>query len=121
MNVPNCVAFFYILHCTCLNGIYFSLEYGVDPRLKLCLLLEPHLYIQASMPSWVLDLSMYWIRPPLIFVLNPFCHSHLSGNLTVNGLWFTISISSCKGGQLNGPHFLADEIFCEELPEVQNV
>jgi len=39
----------------------------------------------------------------------------------VNGLWFAISVSSCQGGQLIDPDFLADEFFCEELPEVQNV
>jgi hypothetical protein len=111
INVYNYVTFFYILRYTCLNGIYFSLEYSVDPKPKLHLLHEPHLYTQTSMPSLVLDLSMYQVRPTLIFGLNPFCHSHLSGNLTVNGLWFAISVSSCQGGQLIGPNFLADEFF----------
>jgi len=48
--------------------------------------LEPHLYIPEPEPLLVLDLSMYQTRPHLIFGVNTFCHSHLLGNLTVNGL-----------------------------------
>ena len=35
VDVPTCVALFYILHYTSLNGIYFSLEYcGVKPKIE---------------------------------------------------------------------------------------
>jgi hypothetical protein len=35
-DVPICVVFFYILHYMCLNGIYFSQEYGgVDHNVNI--------------------------------------------------------------------------------------
>ena len=85
MAASTCVALRYIS----LNGMYFSWEHcGLAPRLKLCHLLKPHLYTPALMPLSVLDLSIYQTRPPLLSGLSPFCHSHLAGNLTVNGLWY---------------------------------
>jgi hypothetical protein len=54
--------------------------------LKLCPLLSPVCTSQLQCLHWS------WTHPnqtilPLLYGLNPFCHSHLSGNLTVNGLW----------------------------------
>jgi hypothetical protein len=60
----------------------------LSPRLKLFQLLKPHLYTLAPVPILVLDPSVYQTRPPLLSGLNLFCHSHLSRNLTVNGLWY---------------------------------
>jgi hypothetical protein len=46
---------------------------------------------------------MYHIRPPLIFGVKPFCHSHFSGKLTVKGLCYTylnimLSVHICRMG-----------------------
>ena len=65
-----------------------------SPRLQPCLLLNPHSYTPAVVPLLVLDLSIYQTRP---------CHSHLAGNLTINGLWYAclstiLSDLSCKMG-----------------------
>jgi len=54
-------------------------------RLKMCSL-EPTLYNPEPMPLLVLDLSVYQTRPFLLSGLNLFYNSHLSGNLTINGL-----------------------------------
>jgi hypothetical protein len=42
----------------------------------------------STVPLLVLDPSVYQTRPPLSSGWKPFCHSHLSGNLTMNGLWY---------------------------------
>ena len=59
-----------------------------SPWLQLCPLLEPHIYLWAPVPLLVLDPSLYQTRPCLLSQLNPFCHLHFSGNLTMNGLWY---------------------------------
>jgi hypothetical protein len=74
-----------------------------SPRLKLCPLLKPDLYTPAPVPLLVLYPPVYQIRPPLLSGLNLFCHSHLSGNLTVNGLCYTylgsiLSDTICRVG-----------------------
>ena len=82
-----CVSHFHILPYTCLNGIFFGLEYcGVEPKVEVVPPSQkPHLYTQAPVPFLVLGLSLYSTRPPVISGLR--LHAHLSGNLTVNGLW----------------------------------
>jgi hypothetical protein len=68
-----------------------------SPRLKLCPLLSSICSPQHQCLHWS------WTHPnqttpPLLSGLNPFCHSHLSGNLTVNGLWYAyliVSLSAC--------------------------
>jgi len=96
---------FYILHYTCLNGVYFGLKYCVvcSPRLKQCSLLEPHQYTPTPVPLLVLDLSMYQTRPPLMFGVKPFCHSHFSGEMTVNGLCYTYLSQSTSVGWIHAP------------------
>jgi hypothetical protein len=48
--------------------------HGVEPK------------VEAVPPSWAPFINP---SPSLLPELNPFCHSHLSGSLTVNGLWCT--------------------------------
>jgi len=60
-------------------------------RLKVCPLLSPTCSPQHQCLHWS------WTQPnqtaaPLLSGLNPFCHSHLSDNLTVNGLWYAYLI-----------------------------
>jgi len=55
------------------------------------------------MPLLVLDLSVYQTRPLLLSGLNLFYHSHLPGNLTINGLWYAylqsiLSDTICRMG-----------------------
>ena len=69
-------------HISAWNTVVWS------PWLKLCPLLEPHLYLWAAVPLLVLDPSAYQTRPCLLSRFNPFCHLRFSGNLTVNGLWY---------------------------------
>ena len=56
---------------------YFSAWNTVvwNPRLNLCLRLEPHLYTLLSVPLLTSDGSVYKAGPPLISSLNLFCHS----------------------------------------------
>jgi hypothetical protein len=67
-----------ILHDACLDGICFHLKYpGVKPKIEAMPLLSPiytHLY---TVPSLVLDPSVYQTRPPLLSGINVFCHSCL--------------------------------------------
>jgi hypothetical protein len=80
-----------------------------SPRLKLCSLLEPHLYTPTPVPLLVLDLPMYQIRPALLFGLKPFCHSQFSRKLTMNGLCYTylsnmLSVHICRIGSCSIPN-----------------
>ena len=50
--------------------------------------LKPHLY-NSAVRLLVLDPFVYQTRLFLISGWNPFCHSHLSWNLTVNNLWYS--------------------------------
>jgi hypothetical protein len=74
-----------------------------SPRLKLCQLLELHLYTPAPVPFIGLDLSVHQTRLPLIFGLILFCQSLLSWNLTVTGLYTFLSVPTCRMGL--GPTF----------------
>jgi hypothetical protein len=76
-----------------------------NPRLKLCPLLEPHLYTPAPLLSLFLDLSVYQTRPPFIF-----CHSHLSGNLTVNGLWNAYVCIITAGDHITNVYETTDKV-----------
>jgi hypothetical protein len=69
--VPTCVALYYILHYTSVNGIYFSLEYhSVKPKTEDVPHLEPHLYSPSPICLLVFDLSVF----QLFTGFNPFCH-----------------------------------------------
>jgi hypothetical protein len=59
IDVPNCVAFFYILHYTTLN-VYVSACNTIvwSSILKLCPLLEPYLHTTAPVPLFVLNPSV---------------------------------------------------------------
>lgn len=77
-----------VLCYTCLDGVYFSLEYcGMEPKAEAVPLVEPHLYTPAPLSSLVLDPSksdhspfITWVEPILSFTL--------VSNLTLNGLWY---------------------------------
>jgi len=57
-DVPTHVALLCILCYTCLDGVYFSLEYcGMEPKAEAVPLVEPHLYTPAPVPALVLDSS----------------------------------------------------------------
>ena len=78
VDVSTSLALFWIPHYTSLNGIYFSLKYfALEPKTKAL----PPSWTPVSVPVLVLDPSLYQTRPPLLSGCNPFCHSHLSGNL----------------------------------------
>ena len=87
----NCFysALLYILHYTCLNDVYFSLEYCVvEPKTAAV----PYSWA-PSIHSGTSDFIGLWHvgeidQSPFFVCVNPACHSHLSENLTVNGLWF---------------------------------
>jgi hypothetical protein len=66
------------------------------PELKLCPLFKPHLHTPTPLPLLVLDLSKYQIRPHLLYDLNSFFHTHLSGNLTANVLWYAYLGTLCS-------------------------
>jgi hypothetical protein len=84
---PTCVALPYILHNTRLNVKYFSLEFCGGEHHK-----------EAVPPSWGpsvhpctsaftgLGAILLPEQTIMMYGLNLFCYSHLSGNLTMNGL-----------------------------------
>jgi hypothetical protein len=85
---PTCVALYYILHCTSVNGIYFSLEYhGVKPKTEAVPHLEPHMYSPSPVPLLSLDLSVY----QLYTGLNPILPLILVGELDHE--WLVVCIS----------------------------
>ena len=89
-DIATSVALFYILHYTSLNCIHLSLQYhGMKPRTEAVPLLKPHLHTPIPVRLLVLYPSVYQARFPLSSGLNLFCCFHLSGNMTVNGLWYT--------------------------------
>ena len=70
--------------------MYFILEYwGVEPKTEAVPLLKPHLYTPAPVPLLILERSVYQTWPHLLFGVNTVWYSHLLGNMTVNGLWYT--------------------------------
>jgi hypothetical protein len=92
IDVFTHVALFYIIHYSSLNGVYCISAWSTvvwNPQLKLFSLLEPHLYTPAPVPLLVLYPSTYQTRHPLLCGLNLFFQSCLSGNLTMNDLWYT--------------------------------
>jgi hypothetical protein len=64
IDVPTVLVLFCILHYNALM-MYISACNTVvwTPELKLCKLLEPHLYTQGLVPLLVLDPSIYQTRP----------------------------------------------------------
>ena len=62
---------------------------ALSPRLKLCPLLKLQLNPQHQDLYWSWT-HLYTRLVPTLFYsgLNPFCRSHLSGNLTMTGLWY---------------------------------
>ena len=89
IDVSTCVAVSHIVHSAGHKGVYFNLEYCcVKPKAESVSPLEPYLFTPAPVPLLVLSLSVYQTRSSLIPGLNPFFHSHFSGDLTMNGLWY---------------------------------
>jgi len=52
----------------------------------------------------------YFLMHP-VFDMNPFCHSHLSWNLTVNGLWYAYLDNICQTPSVNWVHAPNPRIF----------
>ena len=103
IDVPTYVACFSIPNYTFFNGMYTQNTVVWSPRLKLCTPFEPHQYSPASVPLWVCNLSVNQTRSLIIFGMNPFCHSQLSGAFTMNGLWqaylsIILLVPICKMG-----------------------
>ena len=74
-----------------------------NPTVKQCTPLEPHQYTPAPVPLLVWNLSVNQTRPLIIFDVNLFCHSQLSGAFTMNGLWYAylsiiLLVPICKMG-----------------------
>ena len=99
VNVPTCVVLSCFLHYTSLNATYFTLQYhGVEPKTEAVPCPQaPSLYPSSSaliglgpvhIPDQVLLLSL----------LNPLCHSDLSENLTVNGVWCACLVNIVSDG-----------------------
>ena len=85
VDVPTCVTLFifYIMqalitHISAWNTVVLS------PKLKLCSLLKPHLYTPAPVPLLVCvpDEALFDIQ------FNSILLQHLSGYLTMSGLWY---------------------------------
>ena len=72
--VPNFVALFCILHYTCVNGIYFILEYcGVEPKTETVPTSQaPSIHPSTTgFPVCVPDqASVVWVEPVLLFTLD---------------------------------------------------
>ena len=89
IDVPTCVTLSYILYYTCLNIIYFSLEFhGMKPKIVTMPPSQASSIHAAPVTFLVLDLAAYQTMPLLLSGLNPFWYPHFSGSLTMHGLWY---------------------------------
>lgn len=89
IDVPTCVTLSYILHYTCINGVYFGLEFhGMEPKIVTVPPSQAPSIHPTPVTFLVLDLAAYQTTPPLLSGSNPFWYPHFSGNLTMHGLWY---------------------------------
>ena len=85
VDVPTCVTLFIFYIMQALMAYISAWNTVVlGPKLKLCTLLKPHLYNPAPVPLLVCvpDEALFDIQ------FNPVLLRHLSGYLTVSGLWY---------------------------------
>jgi hypothetical protein len=115
IDVPTCVALFYILHYTSPIDI-FSLEYcGVEPKIEVVTNSRAPSTHPSTSDFIGLGLICVQGQPPLLCGLNPFCHSHSSGNLTLNGFWYAYLRSIMQTpsvGWICGPY--SEMFWCDQ-------
>jgi hypothetical protein len=96
------VALLCVLCYTCLDGVYFSLQYcGMEPKAEAVPLVEPHLFTSAPVPALVLGPSKS-DHSPFTIRVEPILPFTLVRQLGCE--WLVICISHCQSASVGWVH-----------------